>query len=88
MAADIQGDTKERDFRFVADCNQERCSGMFAEDAIIAVLGVEFDAEFTKAFLRGVEKSIMDQESISAVFHEAFLLLVLGRLRSCSRGCL
>jgi hypothetical protein len=50
---------------------------LFAEYAEIAVLGIELDAELPKAFLRGVKKSIMDEEAVRAIVHEVvgFVLL-------------
>ena len=58
--------------------DREGGTSLFAEDAEIAVLGVEFDAEFAKAFFPRVEKPVVDGNSISAVLNK-LLFFVLGR---------
>jgi len=68
LTADVGRDTKKRDFRFVADGDQEGRTSLLAEDTKVAVLWVEFDAELPKTFLGGVKKSIVDEEAVCAIF--------------------
>lgn len=78
-AADVGRDTKKRNFRFVADRDQEGRTSLFAEYTKVTVLWIEFDAELAKTFLRGMKKSIVDEEAVCAIFHEAVGFLALRR---------
>ena len=69
LTADVGRDTKERDFRFVADCNQKGRAGLLAKYTEIIVLWIELDAQLSKTFLRGVKESIMDEEAVCTIFH-------------------
>ena len=77
LATDIRGNTEERKFRFVRNCNREWRAGLLAENTKVAILWVEFDAEFAKAFFGSVEKPIVNSESISAVLDKLLLFLRL-----------
>jgi len=55
LTTDIRRNAEERDFRFIRDSDGEWGTCLLAENTKIAVLGVEFDAELSKTFFRGVE---------------------------------
>jgi hypothetical protein len=43
---------------------------LFSKNAEIAILGVKFNAELSKPFLAGMEKPVVEDETIGAVFHQ------------------
>ena len=83
LTTNIRGNAEEREFRFIRDGDREGATSLFAENAEVAIFGVEFDSEFAETFFRRMKKSIVDGEPISAVLDE--LLLFLLGLRWCRR---